>query len=341
MAAFVSFRDLKQRVSIEDVLRHYGLWDTLSPRGADGLSGPCPLHQGTSSDHFRVSPAKNCWKCFGCGKGGNILDFVAQKENTELRPAALLIQSWIGEKKPAPAGETPATRPGTVGAGEHPTSDNASTEPKQAEPREPTAPVQAVPACNPVLPFAELKNLDPRHPFLQEKGFRAATMERFGVGYCAKGLHAGRIAIPIHNEEGGLVAYAGCSTEDGASAYPERFRKELELFNLHRVLADPDSEEGVILVADFFDVFRLHEAGCGNAAALMGEGISEEQVRLLCRTLGERAEITLFLPRGAAGTLGIVGRLLPHFFVRIVWPEGESMRPQDLPVGELWEMFKF
>ena len=54
-----------------------------------------------------------------------------------------------------------------------------------------------------------LKNLDPDHPYLTGRRFTKETIEAFGLGYCTKGPMKGRIAIPIRNDKGELVAYAG------------------------------------------------------------------------------------------------------------------------------------
>ena len=54
-----------------------------------------------------------------------------------------------------------------------------------------------------------LDKLERDHPYLAERGLTLETIVDFGLGYCAKGMMAERIAIPIHNPEGKVVAYAG------------------------------------------------------------------------------------------------------------------------------------
>jgi DNA primase len=78
-------------------------------------------------------------------------------------------------------------------------------------------------STNPVLPVIvnspldfELKHLDPDHPYLIDRGFSPETIQRFGLGYCGKGLMRGRIAIPLHNSQGRLVGYAGRLVDDEA-----------------------------------------------------------------------------------------------------------------------------
>ena len=95
MARWVDMKALREQVSMEDVLAHYELLDTLREKG-NSLVGPCPIHKGTSPSQFSVSPGKNLFNCFGeCG-GGNVLDFVIKMEQADNRAAALMLQNWFG-----------------------------------------------------------------------------------------------------------------------------------------------------------------------------------------------------------------------------------------------------
>ena len=91
---WVNYRELKEAVSIEQVLDHYGLLSSMTRRG-DNLEGACPIHGGHSPRQFRVSLGKNAYHCFSCDAGGNILDFVSAMEDIEIRPAALLLVDWF------------------------------------------------------------------------------------------------------------------------------------------------------------------------------------------------------------------------------------------------------
>jgi len=91
---WVNYRELKEAVSLEQVLDHYGLLANMTRRG-DSLEGACPIHGGHSPRQFRVSLGKNAYHCFSCDAGGNVLDFVAAMEDVEIRPAALLLVDWF------------------------------------------------------------------------------------------------------------------------------------------------------------------------------------------------------------------------------------------------------
>jgi DNA primase len=94
----------------------------------------------------------------------------------------------------------------------------------------------------------------------------------------------GRVVIPIHNDQGVLVAYAGRSPGDppegeGKYRFPPNFKKSLVLFNLHR--AREHATEGLIVVEGFFTVFEFFQRNRKNVVALMGSSMSTEQERLI------------------------------------------------------------
>ena len=92
MAEFVDFAELKQRVSIVDVLRHYGILDSSrSRKGGDELVGKCPWHTSSSSDPFRVSVSKNAFHCFGCNAQGNVIGLVETQEEISTRERQLRV----------------------------------------------------------------------------------------------------------------------------------------------------------------------------------------------------------------------------------------------------------
>lgn len=340
-APFVSFRAVKDAVTMRQLLERYGLLDSLKRRGADGLTGPCPIHRGTNPTQFRVSLSKNCWNCFGGCGGGNVLDFVAAMEAADLRKAALLVAEWFGVDSQA---EKPS-RPGVVKQRKTPPEREvtAATPPTGiAEPSMPSG--EGETGDNPPLRFAGLKDLDAGHPFLATHGFSREAMEELGVGYCRKGLMKERIAIPIHNARGELVAYAGraldeCPRRGGASAeryrYPDGFRREWELYNVHRAFrARKTNGWGVLVTEDFLDVFRLYEAGYENAVAFMGRRVSSRQHELLLGAAGRKSGLTLMMEEGA-GLSDILLCLARDFAVRLI-----PRQPETLTVAEIRKLLE-
>src|SRR5205814_129506 len=109
---------------------------------------------------------------------------------------------------------------------------------------------------NEPLGFA-LNHLDSKHSYLSNRGLSEETISTFGIGFCEKGSMAGRVAIPIENQSGKLVAYAGRWPGDPPEnqskyRFPKDFRKSLEVYNYHRA-ANADPEMPLVVVEGFFD----------------------------------------------------------------------------------------
>jgi len=331
MSAWVNFAEIRAKVSLELVLLdYYGI--TNLHRDGDKLVGPCPVHMGDSPRAFHADLVKNIWHCFSrCQKGGNQLDLVAMKEGLSIREAALKLQArFLGGSAP-PEGRSqagPAQPPTTSTPPTAPSRDSPSTTPKSTA-RE----VERNP------PISIELRLRSDHPHLIEtRRLTVATCDHFGVGYCTHGTMRGTIAIPIHDETGALIAYAGrrLKPEDirthGKYKLPKGFRKELVLYNLQQA-AESGRSRGIILVEGFFAVLALHQGGFDNAVAAMGCELSGRQVELL------RAfpEVVLLFDGDEAGRVGAQSaraKLAEITVVRVIHlPEG--MKPDDLTVRAL------
>jgi DNA primase len=140
---------------------------------------------------------------------------------------------------------------------------------------------------------------------------------------------AGRVCIPIHNGEGQTVAYAGRwvgpdeSLPEGKGKYelPAGFRKELELFNLHRVAHC----RHLIVVEGYFGAIRLHGERLP-AVALMGSSISVKQLELLAHANARHITVMLDGDEAGRAAAGEVAAEIAHVaWARIVHlPDGEQ-----------------
>jgi DNA primase len=201
-SAFVDFKAIKAVVTMEQVLEHYGLLDRFK-RSGDSLSGPCPIHGGSNPTQFRVSVSKNIWNCFSeCKSGGNTLDFISRMEDVTIHAAALKAIEWFGLDLSATSAHS---EPDEESQDKGPKMRRASP-PKHISKKETVA--EEINEPNKPLKF-RLEKLQRDHPYLVERGLTLETVVDFGVGYCGKGMMMDRIAIPISNSEGQVVAYAG------------------------------------------------------------------------------------------------------------------------------------
>jgi DNA primase len=337
-SSFVDFRAIKTAITMEQVLEHYGLLDRFKKSG-DSLSGPCPIHKGSNPTQFRVSVTKNIWNCFSeCKHGGNTLDFIARMENISIHAAALKAVEWFDLDLGAMAArsEQEADAPG-----EPPKKTDAA----QSKPAAKPGPAPENGAPNKPLKF-RLEKLERDHPYLTERGLMPETLADFGVGYCAKGMMAERIAIPIHNPEGGVVAYVGRWPEENAEDIPKYklppgFRKSLELFNIDRAIKEP-ADRPLVIVEGFFDCMKLHQHNYRKVVALMGSTMSAAQEELIRKHTDRKSQVIVMLDEDEAGRAGredIAVRLAKFVFVKVHTFDKEQRQPENLSAEEVAALF--
>jgi len=332
---FVDFKAVKAAITMEQLLVHYNILDQFKRTG-DSLNGPCPIHKGSNPTQFRVSTSKNLWNCFSdCEHGGNTLDFICKMEKCSVHAAALKAIEWFNLDPEAMAAADNKAGP---------------TEPRKAAPgakpaARPAAAPKATPESNvpnPPLKF-RLDKLERQHPYLTEqRKLTPETIVDFGIGYCNKGMMEGRIAIPIHNVKGEVVAYAGRFVgEPGEDTpkykLPPGFRKSQELFNLDRAIKEP-ADKPLLIVEGFFDAMKIHDHGYRKVVALMGSTLSSAQEELIRHHTTSQSHVIVMLDENEAGQAGredIASRLSRFCFVRVHQFPRPEMEPEHLTDEEL------
>jgi DNA primase len=293
MSPWLSFARIKHHVTMQLLLERIG-WKPVSRRG-NRVHGPCPIHRGQRADTFHADLAKNIFHCFSCHAHGDVIDLVAALENSSIRQAALSLQRWL-----VPAGDDYTGNPEPF--------VNQTSQPVRKK-------ITGAP-----LRFS-LHPVDTSHPYLQQRGITPSTAGHFGVGYYGgPGLMRGRVVIPLHDEQGQLIAYAGRSIDQSPPKYriPAGFAKSEVLFNFHRAKTLAGSR--VIVVEGFFGCMMIHQAGFPSVVALMGCTLSLHQHNLLCERF---PMITLMLDPDDAGRRAsdfISRQLARHCRVQIVRP---------------------
>jgi hypothetical protein len=179
-----------------------------------------------------------------------------------------------------------------------------------------------MPTANPPLDFS-LKTLDAEHPALLDLGLEAATLEYFGAGYCGKGILKGRLAIPIHNSDGKLVAYTGLALDPATTPrylFPPKFHPALEVFNLDCLA---EGEGPLYLTPEIEGVLRLTESEIPSVLGLFDGSLSEAQEEAIA---GELAHFEGLVLVGEGFADHTVARLARHATVSWVayLPPGQS-----------------
>jgi DNA primase len=334
-SSFVDFKAVKAAITMEQVLEHYGLMDKFTKKG-DSLNGPCPIHSGSNPTQFRISISKNIWNCFSkCKQGGNVLDFISKMEDVSIHAAALKAIEWFQLDMEA------------VSRNSDQAEENESAEPRSKiapapkKPESKQTPTEDTSALNKPLKF-RLEKLERNHPYLTDRRLTTETLVDFGAGFCGKGMMAGRIAIPIHNPNGEVVAYAGRlvgePTDDNPKyKLPPGFRKSLELFNIDRASKE-SPEQPLVVVEGFFDCMKFHQHGHRKTVALMGSTMSIAQEELIRKHTNSNSQVIVMLDEDEAGQAGreaIAVRLSQFCFVKTHVFDKAGMQPETLSAEEV------
>lgn len=248
--SFVDFAEVKASHPIETIAERLAL--KLIKRG-EQLRGPCPVCEKGGDRALVVTPSKAAFYCFAGQTGGDAIALAAHIRGETMKQAA----NWIvGDQNP------------TSGEGN---TDAAPNERKGNEDRRLLKP---------------LTYLEPDHEALKPLGISPETLAEFGAGYAPKGIMRGRLAIPIRDWEGNLIAYCGQSVSDGQSPkliFPNCFEPEKHIFNADKI---QDSE--LILARDPLTVLSATEAGIVNLICFLTLEMTSLQLQMLAALMDER-----------------------------------------------------
>lgn len=268
---WVDFNTVKYRSDWQTLCRYLGI--QLHQVSKHQYRAKSPFNPGNNDTCLSLctgEKSKGLFYDFKTGVGGNIIQFT-RRMITELEDdheAALFLEQLCNFTAEIYYGDSYRT----------------NILPKKETPSQPKP-------INKPLQF-NLKDLDNAHPFITEtKRITPDTAKDFGMGYCKSGIMKDRIAIPIHNIEGEIVAYMGRAVNEeqakaqGKYKFPYGFHKSNEVFNLHRCLEselfDDIQIQGLIIVEGVFDLMRLYQAGIKNVVSLMGTSVSQVQLEKL------------------------------------------------------------
>lgn len=284
---------------IEEVVGEYV---HLKKKGAN-LWGNCPFHN-EKTPSFSVSPPKGIFKCFGCGKGGNSVNFIMEHEQMTypeaLRHLAKKYNIEIEEEK------------------------QTDEQIEQQNERE---------SLYLVLAFAQrnftsnlLKTEEGQSiglSYFKERGFSQETIEKFELGYCFdrydsfgnKALEEqynqkylidsglclerdgklldrfkGRVMFPIHNLSGRVIAFGGRTLRNDKkvakyinSPETDVYHKSKIVYGIYQAKSDIIKQDNCFMVEGYTDVISLHQAGIHNVVASSGTSLTVDQIRLIKR----------------------------------------------------------
>ncbi len=285
-----------------EVLDVIGSFIKLKKRGSNYL-GNCPFHN-EKTPSFTVSPAKGIYKCFGCGKAGNVITFVQEHEKLSY-PEAL---TWLAKRYHIEIEETIQSK-------------------ETIEKQKIEESLRIINQYATTYFSEQLKNTEEGQmiglSYFKQRGFRDETIEKFQLGYCledryllaedaiSKGynkellvkaglvydrndklqaIYHGRVTFPIHNQSGRVIGFGAriLKSNDKAPKYintPENeiYYKSKTLYGIYFAKNLISKEDECLLVEGYTDVISLHQAGIENAVASSGTSLTEEQLKLIKR----------------------------------------------------------
>lgn len=252
---FIEFQEVKSKVKIEDAAVHLGL--IHKPSGAQ-VRGACPTCKSGGERALVIAPAKQAFYCCCAGQGGDVIALAAHIKSCTMKEAAEFLSHGSDRGQPDPSGNTRS-------AGPVRTQGDTVPENKKA-------------GLNP------LTYLLTEHPAVQALGLSPETCSHFGAGYAPKGIKRGRLAVPIHDSAGQLIAYCGraVNSESPVLVFPNGFNPAERIFNADRITAGP-----LHLMREPLEVLKAHEGGIDNAVSFLTDAISPQQLEMLSSFMDE------------------------------------------------------
>jgi len=336
---------IQQVINRSDIVEVIGQFLKLRKRGASYIAN-CPFHN-EKSPSFNVNPAKGIYKCFGCGKGGDVVSFVEEYEKFSFVEAI----RWLAHFYQIELNETEA-------------------------PEELRHHQQIEESLRIVNEFAAKYFEDILHNneegqiigggYFHERGFSKPVIEQFRLGYCldkwdgfvneasSKGYsqellekaglikvrdgrpydnYKGRVIFPIFSNTGRILGFGAriLKKADHAPKYvnsPENelYVKNKVLYGLYQSRQSISKLDECFLVEGYTDVISLHQGGVTNVVSSSGTSLTDGQLKLISNLT---KNLTILYDGDAAGIKaamrGLDMALSESFNVKLVLlPEGED-----------------
>ena len=305
-----------QAAHIEEVV---GEFVTLKKRGSN-LWGNCPFHN-EKTPSFSVNPARNIFKCFGCGKAGDSAKFLMEHEHytypEALRYLAKKYNIKIEEREQTPEEiMQQSIREKMFNINEFADKYFVDTLWNTEEGK--TIGLQYFRErgyLNPIIEKFQLgyspAKWDAFTTYAKQNGYSEELLEQIGLSLKGnKGLYDryhGRVMFPIHNLTGRVIGFGGRilvndpekkSPKYQNSPESEIYDKKQTLYGIYFAKNAIARQDECILVEGYFDVLRMHQIGIENVVASSGTSLTMEQIRLVKRYT---KNITMLYDGDAAG----------------------------------------
>ena len=312
---------VKERSSIEDVVREHV---TLRPAGPGSMKGLCPFHD-EKTPSFNIRPTVGAWHCFGCGEGGDVINFLMKIDGLSFVESVERLADKYGVQLRREEGDVREDRP------KGPARQRLIEAHREA---------QEFYAGQLATPDALVAR-----QFLSDRGFDQAAAEQFGIGFAPRegealfkhlrqkafsqeelvvgGLVAvgrspydrfrGRLLWPIRDASGDTIGFGARRIFDddrieakylNTSETPI-YKKIQVLYGIDLARREIARSSQAVIVEGYTDVMACHLSGVGTAVATCGTAFGDEHSRVLRRFLNDheefRGEVIFTFDGDAAG----------------------------------------
>ncbi len=290
-------QELTDRNDIADVVSGYV---KLTKRSGANLFGLCPFHS-EKTPSFSVSTDKQIYHCFGCGKGGGVINFIMEVENLSYPDAVRVLAKRAGLAVPEEERDENYSRRERMlelnrDAARFFFSHLNSSEGKTAKDYIAKREISPAMVRGFGLGFAP-DSWDALVKAMTNKGYTKPELLDAGLARASKKGNGGiydtfrnRLMFPVIDVRGSVIGFSGRILDDGEPKYmnsPETlvFNKSRNLFAMN--LAKKSKKGYIILSEGNIDVVALHQAGFDCAVASLGTSLTPEQARLISRYTNE------------------------------------------------------
>ena len=286
--------DIKNRLPVSEVVSQY----VKLTRKGDRHWGLCPFHH-EKTPSFTVLDSGGFYKCFGCGKGGSIFDFVMEMEHVSFPEAVEILAKKAGiELKEESEGEkrqySKQKAIGELYDRLYKTYHTILLTHPQAQAARDYLAKRKVSADTIEKFQLGYAPDDPKwlYGFLRKNNYSDEVLKESGLfsrNYETLPLFRNRIMFPIRTWQGSCVAFGGRDLSGESRAKyintPDTaiYSKRNVLFGFYESLSTIKEKKEITLCEGNFDVISLHQAGLTYAAAPLGTAFTEEQAKLIKR----------------------------------------------------------
>lgn len=286
--------ELKSRCDIASIISSY---INIKPSGTN-YKGLCPFH-GEKTPSFYINTSKQIYKCFGCGEGGDVINFVMRIENLDFMDAVKLLANRCGIQI------------------------NTNIDESTKERMEKSKKFQDIHVEAARFYFSNLiKSKNPGYEYLRKRGLDDKVIKKFGLGYSLDSWNSlmnylvsmgyknedliecglfgyksetkkiydkfrNRVMFPIFDYRGNVIGFGGRVLDDSLPKYlnsPDTliFNKRENLYGLNFARKEI-KDRSVILVEGYMDLISLYQYGIKNVVATLGTALTDGQGSLIKR----------------------------------------------------------